>query len=127
MCRAMRAPYPPVCGPGFGVAESLPSTQAAFDRVLFDWSLWPIPDEARDLVQGRYISSHWLAPTPNFTVIAALLICGGGAWASAGVAWRGVWKWAHAPPGLKHPLAHDQVPPRSGSPPPTRCGARERD
>src|SRR5258708_24365320 len=111
MCRAMRAPYPPVCGPGFGVAESLPSTQAAFDRVLFDWSLWPIPDEARDLVQGRYISSHWLAPTPNFTVIAALLICGGPALGVAGGAPRWADKRPQAPPGLKPPPAPDQAPP----------------
>jgi hypothetical protein len=58
------------------VDEFLPSTQAVFDRILFDWSLWPIPDAARDLVQGRYLSSHWLAPTPNITAIAALLVCG---------------------------------------------------
>ncbi len=69
--------------PGFVVDLTLPSTQAVFDRVFFDWSLWPIPDEARDLVQGRYLSSHWLAPTPNFTVIAALLTLGALAWAIA--------------------------------------------
>jgi len=67
MFSAMLRAHPPVLGPGFVVDESLPSTQAVFDRVLFDWSLWPIPDEARDLVQGRYLSSHWLAPTPNLT------------------------------------------------------------
>ena len=63
-------------GPGFVLDATLPSTQAVFDRILFDWSLWPIPDAARDLVQGRYLSSHWLAPTPNIAAIAALLVCG---------------------------------------------------
>jgi len=75
-------------GPGFIVDQTLPSTQAVLDRVLFDWSLWPIPDAARDLMQGRYLSSHWLAPTPNITVIAALLVCGALALAVAVVAAR---------------------------------------
>jgi hypothetical protein len=75
MFTAMLRAHPPVLGRGFIVDWALPSTQAVFDRVLFDWSLWPIPDEARDLVQGRYLSSHWLAPIPNISAIAALLIC----------------------------------------------------
>ena len=78
---------------------TLPSTQAVFDRVYFDWSLWPIPDEASDLVQGRYLSSHWLAPTPNVTVIVALLICGALAWAVAIVAARQSDRRAVATPG----------------------------
>src|SRR5258708_14952202 len=118
MFSAMLRAHPPVLGPGFVVDESLPSTQAVFDRVLFDWSLWPIPDEARDLVQGRYISSHWLAPTPNFTVIAALLICGGPARAVAGLAARGSEKRAQATPGLKPPWSHGQGPPAPSPPPP---------
>ena len=76
MFSALLRAHPPVLGPGFIVDASLPSTQAVFDRILFDWSLWPIPDEARDLVQGRHLTSHWLAPTPNITAIAALLVCG---------------------------------------------------
>jgi hypothetical protein len=76
MFSALLQAHPPVLGPGFVVDESLPSTQAVFDPIRFDWSLWPIPDAARDLVQGRYLSSHWLAPTPNITAIAALLVCG---------------------------------------------------
>ena len=75
MFSALLRAHPPVLGSGFVVDEALPSTQAVWDRILFDWSLWPIPDEARDLVQGRYFSSHWLAPTPHVTVIAALLVC----------------------------------------------------
>jgi hypothetical protein len=88
MFSALLRAHPPVLGPGFVVDASLPSTQAVWDRVLFDWSLWPIPDAARDLVQGRYLASHWLAPTPNITAIAALLACGALTWTVAVVAAR---------------------------------------
>jgi hypothetical protein len=97
MFSALLRAHPPVLGPGFVVDASLPSTQAVFDRILFDWSLWPIPDEARDLLQGRYLSSHWLAPSPNITAIAALLACGALAWTVAVVAARRTDK--QAPPG----------------------------
>jgi hypothetical protein len=83
MFSAMLRAHPPVLGRGFILDWALPSTQAVFDRVLFNWSLWPIPDEARDLVQGRYLSSHWLAPTPNVTAIAVLLVCGALTWTGA--------------------------------------------
>jgi hypothetical protein len=86
MFSALLRAHPPVLGPGFIVDASLPSTQAVFDRILFDWSLWPIPDEARDLAQGRYLTSHWLAPTLNVTVIGALLACGALTWTVAVVA-----------------------------------------
>jgi hypothetical protein len=99
MFSALLRAHPPVLGPGFVIDAARPSTQAVFDRVLFDWSLWPIPDEARDLMQGRYLSSHWLAPTPNFTVIAALLICGALAGAVAVVAARWSDRRAKAAPG----------------------------
>jgi hypothetical protein len=99
MFSALLRAHPPVLGPGFAIDASLPSTQAVFDRVLFDWSLWPIPDEARDLMQGRYLSSHWLAPTPNITAIAALLICGALTWAVAVVAARRSDKLAMVTPG----------------------------
>jgi hypothetical protein len=99
MFSALLRAHPPVLGPGFVVDASLPSTQAVFDRILFDWSLWPIPDEARDLVQGRYLSSHWLAPTPNFTAIAALLVCGALTCTVAVVAARVSDKRARATPG----------------------------
>jgi hypothetical protein len=88
MFTALLRAHPLVLGPGFVVDESLPTTQAVFDRILFDWSLWPIPDEARDLLQGRYLSSHWLAPTPNITAIATLLACGALTWTVAVVAAR---------------------------------------
>jgi hypothetical protein len=99
MFSALLRAHPPVLGPGFVIDESLPSTQAVFDRILFDWSLWPIPDEARDLMQGRYLSSHWLTPTPHVTVIAALLICGALTWAVAVVAAHRWDKRAQATPG----------------------------
>jgi hypothetical protein len=99
MFSALLRAHPPVLGPGFVIDASLPSTQSVFDRILFDWSLWPIPDEARDLMQGRYLSSHWLAPTPNITAIAALLICGALTWAVAVVAARRSDKLARATPG----------------------------
>ena len=88
MFGALLRAHPPVLGPGFVVDESLTSTQAVWDRILFDWSLWPIPDEARDLMQGRYLSSHWLAPRPNIIAIAALLVCGALTWTVAVVAAR---------------------------------------
>jgi hypothetical protein len=97
MFGALLRAHPPVLGPGFIVDASLPSTQAVWDRILFDWSLWPVPDEARDLLQGRYLSSHWLAPSPNITAIAALLACGALAWTVAVVAARRTDK--QAPPG----------------------------
>jgi hypothetical protein len=99
MFSALLRAHPPVLGPGFVIDDSLPSTQAVFDRIRFDWSLWPIPDEARDLMQGRYLSSHWLAPTPNITAIAALLICGALTLAVAVVAARRSDKLARATPG----------------------------
>jgi hypothetical protein len=99
MFSALLRAHPPVLGPGFVVDASLPSTQAIFDRILFDWSLWPIPDEARDLMQGRYLSSHWLAPSPNITAIAALLVCGALTWTVAVVAARWSDKRARATPG----------------------------
>jgi hypothetical protein len=99
MFSALLRAHPPVLGPGFAIDASLPSTQAVFDRVLFDWSLWPIPDEARDLMQWRYLSSHWLAPTPNITAIAAFLICGALTWTVAVVAARRSDKRTRATPG----------------------------
>ena len=88
MFSALLQAHPPVLGAGFVIDEALPSTQAVFDRILFDWSLWPIPDEARDLVQGRYLSSHWMAPTRNIIAIAALLFAGASTWVAALVSAR---------------------------------------
>jgi len=99
MFSAMLRAHPPVLGRGFIADWAQPSTQAVFDRVLFDWSLWPIPDEARDLMQGRYLSSHWLAPIPNLTAIAALLLCGALTWTVAVVAARRSDMRAGARPG----------------------------
>jgi hypothetical protein len=98
MFSALLRAHPPVLGPGFVVDASLPSTQAVFDRILFDWSLWPIPDAARDLMQGRYLSGHWLAPTRNITAITALLVCGALTWAVALVSARRSDKLARATP-----------------------------
>jgi hypothetical protein len=99
MFSALQRAHTPVPGPGFMVDLTLPSTQAVFDRIFFDWSLWPIPDETRDLIQGRYLISHWLAPTPNITAIAALLICGALTWTVAVVAARRSDEGARAAPG----------------------------
>jgi hypothetical protein len=99
MFSALLRAHPPVLGPGFIVDASLPSTQAVFDRILFDWSLWPIPDAARDLMQGRYLSSHWLAPTRNITAITALLVSGALTWTVAVIAARSSDKRAPATPG----------------------------
>lgn len=99
MFSALLRAHPPVQGRGFITDWALPSTQAVFDQVYFDWSLWPIPDEARDLIQGRYLSSHWLAPSPNFTVVAALLICGAVAGAVAVLAAHRSDARAEAAPG----------------------------
>jgi hypothetical protein len=99
MFSALLRAHPPVPGPGFVVDLTLPSTEAVWDRILFDWSLWPIPDEAHDLIQGRYLSSHWLAPTPNLTAIAVLLLCGALTWSVAVVAAQWSDKRARATPG----------------------------
>src|SRR5260370_34554449 len=118
MFSALLRAHPPVLGPGFVIDAALPSTQAVFDRVLFDWSLWPIPDEARDLVQGRYLSSQWLAPTPNLTVIAAPLICGALAGAVAVAAARWSDRRAKAAPGETPSRAPDKAHPGTSAPPP---------
>ena len=73
MFEALKRAHPAVEGPGFVADATLPSTQASLDQVDFDWSLWPIPDEANDLVQGRYLASRWLAPTPNIPAVVALV------------------------------------------------------
>jgi hypothetical protein len=99
MFSALLRAHPPVSGPGFVLDESLPSTQAVWDRILFDWSLWPIPDAARDLIQGRYLTSHWLTPTPNISAGAALLVCGALSWTVAVVAAFRSDKRARAAPG----------------------------
>jgi hypothetical protein len=74
MFTALLRAHPPVAGPGFLADASRPSTEAVFDRVDFDWSLFPIPDEARDLAHGRYLASRWLAPTVRYPAVAALLV-----------------------------------------------------
>jgi hypothetical protein len=73
MFRALLRAHPPVAGAGFAADATRPSTEAVFDRVDFDWSLFPITDEARDLTQGRYLASHWLTPTVQYPAAVALL------------------------------------------------------
>ncbi|HEV2476329.1 MAG TPA: hypothetical protein VGX22_07285, partial [Candidatus Dormibacteraeota bacterium] len=70
MFAALLRAHPPISGPGFVIDESNPTTEAVFDRIYFDWSLWPIPDEAGDLLHGRFLAGHWLAPDPNLPAIA---------------------------------------------------------
>ena len=60
-------------GAAFITDEATPSTEAIYDSVDFNWSLWPIPDEAGDLVNGRYLTSHLLNPVPNFAAATALI------------------------------------------------------
>ena len=67
--RAHAAPQ----GSAFIKDEATPSTEAIYDSVDFNWSLWPIPDEAGDLVHGRYLASHLLTPRPNFPAASALI------------------------------------------------------
>ncbi len=67
--RAHAAPQ----GAAFIKDEATPGTEAIYDSVDFDWSLWPIPNEASDLVLGRYLTSHWLSPMRNLGAVAALI------------------------------------------------------
>jgi hypothetical protein len=62
MFAAMQRAHPAVAGKGFLADASRRSTEAALDRVEFDWRLFPIADEANDLVHGRHLASRWLAP-----------------------------------------------------------------
>ena len=73
MFAALKRAHPAVEGPGYVADATLPSTQAVHDQVYFDWSFWPIPDEARDLVQGRFLASRWLTPTPNVPAVVVLV------------------------------------------------------
>jgi MFS family permease len=73
MFAALLRAHPPVPGAGFAADATKPSTEAVFDRVDFDWSLFPITDEARDLTRGQHLASHWLAPTVQYPAVVALL------------------------------------------------------
>jgi hypothetical protein len=73
MFAALQHAHPAVSGAGFVADVSQPATEAVFDRIYFDWSLWPIPDEAGDLLRGRYLASHWFTPDPNLPALTALV------------------------------------------------------
>ena len=73
MFAALQRAHPAPQGAAFIKDEATPSTEAIYDSVDFDWSLWPIPDEAGDLVHGRYLTSHLLTPVPNFAAITGLI------------------------------------------------------
>lgn len=72
MFAALQRAHPAPQGAAFIKDEATPSTEAIYDSVDFDWSLWPIPDEASDLVHGRYLTSRFAYPVPNLSAIAAL-------------------------------------------------------
>ena len=74
MFAALLRAYPPISGPGFVIGESRPATEAVLDRVYFNWSLWPIPDEAGDLFRGRFLAGHWFMPSPNVPAITILVL-----------------------------------------------------
>ncbi len=74
MFGALLRAHPPISGSAFVVDESQPATEAIFDRVYFNWSLWPIPDETADLFNGRFLAGHWFAPDPNIPAIATLVL-----------------------------------------------------
>ena len=73
MFAALQRAHPAPQGAAFIKDEATPSTEAIYDSVDFDWSLWPIPDEASDLVHGRYLTSHLLYPIRNLGAVAALI------------------------------------------------------
>ena len=73
MFAALQQAHPAPQGAAFIKDEATPSTEAIYDSVDFDWSLWPIPDEASDLVHGRYLTSHLLNPMRNLGAAAALI------------------------------------------------------
>lgn len=73
MFAALQRAHPAPQGAAFIKDATTPSTEAIYDSVDFDWSLWPIPDEASDLVHGRYLTSHLLHPMRNLGAVAALI------------------------------------------------------
>ena len=73
MFAALQRAHPAPQGAAFIKDEATPSTEAIYDSVDFDWSLWPIPDQASDLVRGRYLTSHLLNPARNLSAVAALI------------------------------------------------------
>lgn len=73
MFAALQRAHPAPQGAAFIKDEATPSTEAIYDSVDFNWSLWPIPDEAGDLVHGRYLASHLLTPPANFPAASALI------------------------------------------------------
>ena len=73
MFGALQRADPGPKGAAFIKDLATPRTEAIHDSVDFDWSLWPIPDEASDLVHGRYLNSHLLNPSLNLGALAALI------------------------------------------------------
>ena len=53
MFQALLKAHPERPGRAFVYDEANPTTEALWDRIEFDWSLWPIPDEAQDLLKGQ--------------------------------------------------------------------------
>lgn len=74
MFAALLRAHPAVLGSGFIADEAAPSTQAVWDRIEFDWSKWPIPDESIDLLKGRYLSGRWMSPAPNVPALGLLAL-----------------------------------------------------
>src|SRR5215467_1136701 len=83
MFAALLRAHPPVSGSGFIADVSQPATESVFDGVYFNWSLWPIPDEASDLLRGRYLAGHLFAPNSNLSVISALVLVAALGWSTA--------------------------------------------
>ena len=53
MFQALLKAHPERPGRAFVYDEANPTTEAVWDKIEFDWSLCPIPDEAQDLLKGQ--------------------------------------------------------------------------
>jgi hypothetical protein len=60
MFKAMLRAHPPVAGAGFLADATRPSTEAAIDRVEFDWRYFPVTEEAGDLLRGQHLAGRLL-------------------------------------------------------------------
>lgn len=86
MFAAMLRAHPGVAGPGFLADASRPATEAALDRVEFDWRRLPVADEALELLHGRQLASRWARRPVAAGAVAALLLAAAAGLAGAALA-----------------------------------------
>lgn len=73
----------------FIAVASSPRTERISDGYYFNWSLCPIVSEARLLVQGKSLTSHFMTPRPHHKVLLGLGLLGVGGVALSVLPWLG--------------------------------------